>query len=431
MPHQAKLYEILAAYQRNRRQRFTDRDTLEQWQRRMLLRLYKEILPQSPYYREYLGTPLDSWPPVSAPDLVRDFDQINTLGLHHEEVFARGVRADISRDYSWFARDYIPLLSAGSKGRRRAFPISHEERIDRIGTILARLYPDDLPPSLSIACYYRGNNVPCYELTSAALTLHSYDIQDDPVWLLKKLQHQQPHIIIAPASILLALLRELMEGRLELTRCERVYNSGEVMTARDRLALRRQFAVVGDIYQGVEGVLGVTCPHGRLHLAEEKYHLEKEWLDGEHYLPRITAFGTHALPLVRYRLDDIFSDAPNPCPCGSSTQAVRGIEGRLDDLFILPTANAIRRSKIYPQTSHQALARLLPWKDDYRLTQSGKNHIALAANVPLETLQECRHHLERAWQQHDVDTTQLQWQLKPYLPPPDLSVEQRRIRRRL
>ena len=70
MPHQAKLYEILAAYQRNRRQHFTDRDTLEQWQRRMLLRLYKEILPQSPYYREYLGTPLDSWPPVSAPDLV-------------------------------------------------------------------------------------------------------------------------------------------------------------------------------------------------------------------------------------------------------------------------------------------------------------------------------------------------------------------------
>ena len=259
MPHQAKLYEILAAYQRNRRQHFTDRDTLEQWQRRMLLRLYKEILPQSPYYREYLGTPLDSWPPVSAPDLVRDFDQINTLGLQHEEVFARGVRADISRDYSWFARDYIPLLSAGSKGRRRAFPISHEERLDRIGTILARLYPDDLPPSLSIACYYRGNNVPCYELTSAALTLHSYDIQDDPAWLLKKLQHQQPHIIIAPASILLALLRELMEGRLELPRCERVYNSGEVMTARDRLALRRQFAVVGDIYQGVEGVLGVTC----------------------------------------------------------------------------------------------------------------------------------------------------------------------------
>ena len=33
MPQQANLYEILAAWQRNRRQRFTDRTVLELWQR--------------------------------------------------------------------------------------------------------------------------------------------------------------------------------------------------------------------------------------------------------------------------------------------------------------------------------------------------------------------------------------------------------------
>ena len=313
-PRANNLYEILASYQRNRRQYFADRDALEQWQRRMLLRLYKETLPRSPYYRQYLGTPLENWPVLTAHDLARHFDQINTLGARHEDVFARAVRADISRDYAYFARDYIPLLSAGSKGRRRAFLISHEERIDRIGAILARLYPDELPETLSIAWYYRGNNAPCYQLDSEPLTLHSYDIQDDPGYLLKKLRHQQPHIIIAPASILLALLRRIMQGELELTRCTRVYNSGETLTARDRLALRRQFAVVGDLYQSVEGLLGITCAHGRLHLAEEKYHVEKEWLDGQHYIPLITAFGTQALPLVRYRVDDILADDPNPCP---------------------------------------------------------------------------------------------------------------------
>lgn len=284
-PRANNLYEILASYQRNRRQYFADRDALEQWQRRMLLRLYKETLPRSPYYRQYLGTPLENWPVLTAHDLARHFDQINTLGARHEDVFARAVRADISRDYAWFARDYIPLLSAGSKGRRRAFLISHEERIDRIGAILARLYPDELPETLSIAWYYRGNNAPCYQLDSEPLTLHSYDIQDDPGYLLKKLRHQQPHIIIAPASILLALLRRIMQGELELTRCTRVYNSGETLTARDRLALRRQFAVVGDLYQSVEGLLGITCAHGRLHLTEEKY-----------------------------RVDDILADDPNPCP---------------------------------------------------------------------------------------------------------------------
>ena len=430
-PRANNLYEILASYQRNRRQYFADRDALEQWQRRMLLRLYKETLPRSPYYRQYLGTPLENWPVLTAHDLARHFDQINTLGARHEDVFARAVRADISRDYAYFARDYIPLLSAGSKGRRRAFLISHEERIDRIGAILARLYPDELPETLSIAWYYRGNNAPCYQLDSEPLTLHSYDIQDDPGYLLKKLRHQQPHIIIAPASILLALLRRIMQGELELTRCTRVYNSGETLTARDRLALRRQFAVVGDLYQSVEGLLGITCAHGRLHLAEEKYHVEKEWLDDQHYIPLITAFGTQALPLVRYRVDDILADDPNPCPCGSCTQTVRAVEGRLDDIFILPTASLIHRSKTYPQTSHHALARLLPWKTDYRLTQTRKDSISLAADAPLATLQECRTHLELAWQRLGVDTAQLHWQLTPRLPPPDLSVEQRRIRRSL
>ena len=57
MPQQANLYEILAAWQRNRRQRFTDRTVLELWQRRMLTRLFKEILPQSPYYQRYLKEP--------------------------------------------------------------------------------------------------------------------------------------------------------------------------------------------------------------------------------------------------------------------------------------------------------------------------------------------------------------------------------------
>ena len=277
MPQRANPYEILASYERNRRQQFHDRDALENWQRRMLLRLYKETLPHSPYYQQHLGTPIENWPVMSAHDLAQNFDHINTLGAHHEDVFALGVRADISRDYAYFARDYTPLLSAGSKGRRRAYILSHEERVDRIGAVLARLYPGELPEGTSIAWYFRSNNAPCFTLKTDALVLQGYDLQEHLSCPAQKLQHQQPHLIIAPASILLRILSLIMEGRLSLERCTRVYNNGEVMTARDRLALRRQFTTVGDIYQGVEGMLGITCAHGRLHLCEEKYLIEKGW----------------------------------------------------------------------------------------------------------------------------------------------------------
>ena len=175
----------------------------------------------------------------------------NRTGSKREEVFALGVRAGISRDYACFARDYTPLLSAGSKGRRRACILSHEERVDRIGAVLARLYPGELPEGASIAWYFRSNNAPCFTLKTDAFELQSYDLQEHLSCPAQKLQHQQPHLIIAPASILLRILSLIMEGRLESECCNRIYNSGEVMTARDRLALRRQFATVGDIYSQI------------------------------------------------------------------------------------------------------------------------------------------------------------------------------------
>lgn len=429
MPQQANLYEILAAWQRNRRQRFTDRTVLELWQRRMLTRLFKETLPQSPYYRSCLKEPIENWPVMNPVDLTRHFDQINTLGARYEEVFALGVRADISRDYAYFARDYTPLLSAGSKGRRRAYILSHEERVDRIGTVLARLYPDELPEGTSIAWYFRSNNAPYHALKTSTLEIQSYDLQEHPSYLAQKLRHQQPHLIIAPVSVLLRILSLIMEGRLELERCNRVYNSGEVMTARDRLALRRQFATVGDIYQGVEGMLGITCAHGRLHLCEEKYLIEKEWLDDVHYIPLITSFTAHALPLVRYRVDDVLQHDPQPCPCGNCADSVRAIEGRTDDIFILPSPNLTRRIKIYPQTSHHTLARLLPWKNDYRLSQHSPTGITLTATTDADTLHNCRAHLQLVWQKLGVDTARLQWRLDDHLPQVDPGSEQRRIRR--
>ena len=158
---------------------------------------------------------------------------------------------------------------------------------------------------------------------------------------------------------IIAGVRRIQSGQVRVL-------DGDMARARDRLALRRQFATVGDIYQGVEGMLGVTCAHGRLHLCEEKYLIEKEWLDDVHYIPLITSFTAHALPLVRYRMDDVLQHDPQPCPCGNCADSVRAIEGRTDDIFILPSSSIIRRIKIYPQTSHHTLARLLPWKTDSR-----------------------------------------------------------------
>src|SRR5699024_2207014 len=88
-----------------------------------------------------------------------------------------------------------------------------------------------------------------------------------------------------------------------------------------------------------EGFLGCTCQHGTLHLNEDIVHIEKEWLDDNRFIPIITDFTRQTQPIVRYRLDDILIQRKDPCPCGSHFTAIKYIEGRCDDVLILPGKN--------------------------------------------------------------------------------------------
>lgn len=427
----ANFYEVLAAYKRNQRQCFIDREVLENHQRRLLHRLLKETLPLSPFYAKLLGTPMSSWPIINSRVLAQHFDQINTAGISKNEAFATAFRAEVARDFSRYVQlnGYTPLLSSGTKDKRKPFIINHAEQIDRIGEILARIFPAGLNTKTSIAYFFRSNNAPYFSMNSDVIAFQPYDLFESLPRLLARLAQQQPDIIIAPVSVLLYIAKQRAAGAIHLSAISKVYCVGEVLTARDKCLLRRAFAEVGEIYYAAEGLLGMTCEYGRLHLNEEKYFIEQEWLDNHRYIPVITALNATGLPLVRYRQDDILYADPYPCPCGRVTKTVRFIEGRLDDVLILPGRHH-KRINVYPNSCHAVFAGALTHDSEYRLIQTAPREIILSIQGKPHQLQTCCAYLQSTWHNIGVDTARLHWHISQ-MPAEHHQVneKQRRIQR--
>ncbi len=84
-----------------------------------------------------------------------------------------------------------------------------------------------------------------------------------------------------------------------------------------------------------EGLLGVTCAHGRLHLTEDCMHFSFEEKAGGLSLPIISDFSRKTQIMARYRLNDLLRLSAEPCSCGSPLQVVDEVVGREDDIFYL------------------------------------------------------------------------------------------------
>ena len=116
--------------------------------------------------------------------------------------------------------------------------------------------------------------------------------------------------------------------------------AGSVKVTRRMLAIApRDHASAGTKGYGspaaqLEGFLGAACRHGTLHLNEDTLVIERTPVKGtKRFTPIITDLRRTTQPMVRVQLDDLLEPVDTPCPCGSALLAVRGVEGRVGDLW--------------------------------------------------------------------------------------------------
>ncbi len=189
---------------------------------------------------------------------------------------------------------------------------------------------------------------------------------------------------------------------------QRVVTTQEVLTPFDEKLIASSFEQnVYQLYQCAEGWLGVTCEFGTLHLDEDQYYIEQEWIDEtkHRFIPVITSLNRFVQPLMRYRMEDILTIKSNPCPCGNTHLAVEKIVGRCEDmLYFSNIGNSHNLKPIYSDNILSAMGLAGGSIEKYQLMQYSPGHLLIKVNAKNITLaKQCiKQQFEKLSQIHQV-----------------------------
>lgn len=176
-----------------------------------------------------------------------------------------------------------------------------------------------------------------------------------------------------------------------------VASGGEVLDARMRALIGRVFgAPVFDLYGTYEfNLLAWECRStGLFHVCDDNVILEI-LRDGQPVEPgetgEVVVTGLHgrAMPFLRYRLGDLATRGPEPCPCGRPFATISAIQGRTLDYFPLPDGRLLH--------PYELIRQFVPgeeWIRRYRLVQERTDQVTLLiaplAEPPAERLRGLR-----------------------------------------
>ncbi len=308
---------------RYRTRKGISRKELLQWQARAVQRWVKYDVPKVPFYAS-CGSTLNSLPIIDKATMMADFDAFN-LG-------------NVSASTGWKLFDTSEALgevsigaSTGTSGNRALYMITPQERLRWLGTILAKAFPQfPLRPERVAVILPQSSSL--YETAAqvSRLRLEFFDLKEGMEVWSSRLAAFDPTCLVGPPRI----LRALAEGNIGL-HPRVVYSSAETLDPVDRQVIEMAFSVpLGQIYMATEGLFGVSCAHGNIHLAEDVVHFEYEDAGNGLGNPIISSFQRQYQIMARYRMNDLLRLMDAPCPCGSPLQAVHEIVGRMDDVFV-------------------------------------------------------------------------------------------------
>jgi putative adenylate-forming enzyme len=350
--------------------RLRSRADIALFHERRLARMMRETILPSPFYRDLGVTSFADLPVMDKAGLLAHFERLNRGG-----ITAAQVRDALARGEDRIG-DFVIGQSTGTSGNRGYYVISDSERFVWLGTILAKTLPDALWRRHRVALAMPGlSSLYRSASTGSRIALGFFDLAESVDAWADRLGQFAPDTIVAPPKV----LRRLAErGQLP---ARHIFSGAEVLDPLDREAIETATGRrVREIYMATEGLFGVGCPHGTLHLAEDAVHFEWERIgDGPLSSPLVTDFTRRAQVMARYRMNDLLELAAAPCPCGSPLQAVARIEGRQDDVFELAgrmvTPDVLRNAVV---DADRSIA-------DFRIVQTGPAAIEVALDPGLET----------------------------------------------
>jgi len=155
----------------------------------------------------------------------------------------------------------------------------------------------------------------------------------------------RPQVLTSYGSYLEVLFRLADAGRISFPMPRVIKYGADVMSDGGRQLIEERFGVrVLSRYNAVECLrIGFTCEHGRgFHLREDLCHVRLVDRQGAAVAPGqpgeivIANLVNHGTVLLNYRIGDLGVLSDEPCPCGRSLPLLTGLEGRVEDVLVLP-----------------------------------------------------------------------------------------------
>ena len=274
-----------------------------------------------------------------------------------------------------------------------------------------------------MAFFLRANSNLYTSVQSAIYEFQYFDIFKPIESLAKELLLYRPDVLAGQPSILMALTDILTQGNTKRAqwRPTQIISFAEVLHPEDADLLKQVFdAPIREVYQCTEGLLGVSCDHGTMHLNEDNLIVEQEWIDDQHFKPIITDFTRQSQPVIRYRMSDVLQIKQTPCACGSPFMAIEKILGRDDDVLW------IQGKRVFPDVLSRKIALATDAFSRYEIVQTGESeiHVYIQSTKFEETKAAIGSVLDTFFSDQYGQSIHIQWHATTFNP----SLKQRKIR---
>lgn len=340
-----------------------DREAYRALTRQRLLALIRHAASASPFYRERLaGQRIDesfdiaTVPILDKAELLAGFDRIvcdPRLTLARLEEHLGELEHRDGEDVLLDGR-YRVMASGGTTGRRGIFVYGRADWSLVLGGLL-RWTGDymHLPPRLPrrrIAAVVADSPLHMTARMGRSIDVGAHrllrlDARAPLERIVAALNGFQPDALTAFASVAALLADEQTAGRLRVAPGT-VATTSEVCTGDMRERIEAAWgAVPYNGYAATEtGMLATDCDrHRGLHVLEDLVHLEAVD-DANRPVPAgtpaakllVTNLVNRTQPLIRFELSDLVTVSPEPCPCGRPSVMIAGVDGRSDDILMLP-----------------------------------------------------------------------------------------------
>ena len=179
-------------------------------------------------------------------------------------------------------------------------------------------------------------------------------LPESPAKVAEIIRAHDVEVLVACPSVLIDVA-----DALGPTQMKGIVTFGEVRTPADVAALEDAYGVRPMDFYGASEVHVVSweCPSGSgYHVDADAILLEVVDEDGRTAAPRepgwvvVTALWNTAAPIVRYRVEDIATLNPDPCPCGITLPLMGMVEGRTLDWIIAPDGRRVSPFRLVPVT---------------------------------------------------------------------------------